>query len=248
MNTAHTLRRCIHCGTKAVKPRKGIGRTICYWTMPCMQIPNDILVPTCGRCKSEFLDEDAVAMLAPSLQSAYLQSLRIRTRIAIDILSKHISQRRLELVLGFSNHNESCISIAAPPKETEQRQSVTTGRTDGEEAMDGMETETRAESSETEIPTTTEQTPEPKPKQHRGFAAMDRDAHRELARAGGKAAHANGLAYRFTSEKAREAGKAGGAKTSANREHMVEIGRKGGYSKRGYRRNKIPTQYDPQDE
>ena len=114
--------------------------------------------------------------------------------------------------------------------------------------MDGMETETSAESIATEIPTTKAQTTETKPKQHRGFAAMNRDAHRELARAGGKAAHANGLAHRFTSEKAREAGKAGGAKTSANREHMVEIGRKGGFSKRGYRRNKIPTEYDPPNE
>ncbi len=115
--------------------------------------------------------------------------------------------------------------------------------------MDGMEAETSAAPIEAEPKQmTTAQTAEPKPKQHRGFAAMDRDAHRELARAGGKAAHANGLAYRFTSEKAREAGKAGGAKTSANREHMVEIGRKGGYSKRGYRRNKIPTEYDPQKE
>ena len=102
MNTAHTLRRCIHCGTKAVKPRNGIGRTIRYRTMPCMQIPNDILVPTCGRCKSEYLDEESVGILAPSLQTVYLQSLRTRTRIAIDILSKHISQRRLERVLGLS--------------------------------------------------------------------------------------------------------------------------------------------------
>lgn len=62
---------------------------------------------------------------------------------------------------------------------------------------------------------------------------MDRDAHRELARAGGKATHAHRLAYRFTSEKTRAAGKAGGAETSANREHMVETGRKGGFSKRG---------------
>lgn len=54
-------------------------------------------------------------------------------------------------------------------------------------------------------------------------------------------------AYRFTSEKAREAGKAGGA-TFANREHMVRDWSKGGYSKRGYRRNKIPTEYDPPKE
>ena len=77
----------------------------------------------------------------------------------------------------------------------------------------------------------------PRVKLHRGFAAMDRDAHRELARSGGVAAHAYGLAHRFTSEQAREAGKKGGAKTASNREHMAEIGRKGGFAKRGYRQD-----------
>lgn len=112
MKTAQTLRKCIHCGTKAVKPRKGIGRTIHYRTMPCLEIPNDILVPTCGRCKSEFLDEDAVAILIPSLQTAYLQSLRTRIRIAIDILSKHISQRRLERVLQMLKRLRSIVRIS----------------------------------------------------------------------------------------------------------------------------------------
>ena len=122
--------------------------------------------------------------------------------------------------------------------------------------MDGMEaamvtesnSETITESCHSGSTTTTEPLSPAKPKQHRGFAAMDREAHRELARSGGRAAHAAGRAHRFTSEKAREAGKAGGAKTAANREHMVEIGRKGGYSKRGYRRNKIPTEYAPEKE
>ena len=77
----------------------------------------------------------------------------------------------------------------------------------------------------------------PRVKLHRGFAAMDREAHRELARSGGVAAHAYGLAHRFTSEQAREAGKKGGAKTASNREHMAEIGRKGGFAKRGYRQD-----------
>jgi hypothetical protein len=50
------------------------------------------------------------------------------------------------------------------------------------------------------------------------------------------AAHAVGLAHRFTSELAREAGKKGGATTAADREHMREIGRKGGHGKRGFRK------------
>ena len=71
----------------------------------------------------------------------------------------------------------------------------------------------------------------PKPKAHRGFAAMNREAHRLLASAGGKSAHAYGLAHRFTPEQAREAGKKGGAKTAEDRAHMAEIGRKGGIAK-----------------
>jgi general stress protein YciG len=78
--------------------------------------------------------------------------------------------------------------------------------------------------------------PAPPAKRPRGFAMMDRERNRQVASSGGKAAHAYGLANRFTSDKAREAGKKGGASTSRNREHMAEIGRKGGFAKRGQRR------------
>ncbi len=47
-----------------------------------------------------------------------------------------------------------------------------------------------------------------KPK--RGFASMDPERQREVARRGGKAAHAKGRAHEFTSEQAREAGRKGG--------------------------------------
>jgi general stress protein YciG len=100
-----------------------------------------------------------------------------------------------------------------------------------------METETATtnEAIEVESPTTdepaTEEVPKPKPKLHRGFAAMNKEAHRELARSGGVAAHALGLAHSFTSEEGRAAGKKGGATTSANREHMAAIGRMGGIAK-----------------
>jgi uncharacterized protein len=47
-------------------------------------------------------------------------------------------------------------------------------------------------------------------KRKRGFAAMNRDQVRELARRGGVAAHARGTAHEFTSEEARAAGRRGG--------------------------------------
>lgn len=57
---------------------------------------------------------------------------------------------------------------------------------------------------------------------------MDPDKQREIASRGGKAAHAAGAAHEFTPEEARQAGRRGGKKISADRAHMAEIGRVGG--------------------
>lgn len=65
----------------------------------------------------------------------------------------------------------------------------------------------------------------------RGFAAMSPEQQREIASKGGKAAHAKGTAHEFTSEEARAAGRKGGEAVSTDREHMSQIGRKGGESR-----------------
>lgn len=45
---------------------------------------------------------------------------------------------------------------------------------------------------------------------YRGFASMSPEKKREIARKGGKAAHAQGRAHKWTSEEARVAGRKGG--------------------------------------
>lgn len=65
-------------------------------------------------------------------------------------------------------------------------------------------------------------------KKPRGFAAMDPEKQREIARRGGKIAHLRGNAHEFTPEEAREAGRKGGQSVSRDRKHMAEIGRLGG--------------------
>jgi general stress protein YciG len=62
----------------------------------------------------------------------------------------------------------------------------------------------------------------------RGFAAMDEELHRQIASQGGRKAHETGKAHEFTSDEAFEAGKKGGQSISQDREHMAEIGRRGG--------------------
>lgn len=64
----------------------------------------------------------------------------------------------------------------------------------------------------------------------RGFASMDPERQREIASQGGRAAHERGTAHEFSPEEAREAGRKGGQSVSKNREHMSNIGRKGGKS------------------
>ena len=71
--------------------------------------------------------------------------------------------------------------------------------------------------------------------QNRGFASMDRERQREIARKGGRAAHEKGTAHEFTSDEARAAGRKGGERVSANREHMSRIGRLGGKHSAGRR-------------
>jgi general stress protein YciG len=56
----------------------------------------------------------------------------------------------------------------------------------------------------------------------RGFAAMHPDKVREMARQGGKAAHAKGAAHQFTSEEAIVAGRKGGIKSHANRRAKID--------------------------
>lgn len=51
---------------------------------------------------------------------------------------------------------------------------------------------------------------EPAPKKRRGFACMPRELVSAIASKGGRAAHAQGTAHRFTTEEARAAGKLGG--------------------------------------
>lgn len=72
----------------------------------------------------------------------------------------------------------------------------------------------------------------------RGFASMDPQKQKEIASAGGKAAHQQGVAHEFTSEEARAAGRKGGEAVSRDREHMREIGRKGGENSQNSGRSK----------
>lgn len=61
---------------------------------------------------------------------------------------------------------------------------------------------------------------------------MSPERQRKIASAGGKKAHANGTAHKYTSAEGIVAGRLGGKKVSKDRAHMAKIGRKGGSANR----------------
>lgn len=60
---------------------------------------------------------------------------------------------------------------------------------------------------------------------------MEESKQREIASRGGRTAHAQGTAHKFSPEEAREAGRKGGKAVSGDRSHMARIGRRGGQAR-----------------
>jgi uncharacterized protein len=89
------------------------------------------------------------------------------------------------------------------------------------------------------------ETPTQSNTRNRGFASMDTERQREIARKGGRAAHEKGTAHEFTPDEARAAGRKGGERVSADRHHMSRIGRMGGKSSAGRRQSTRPSDAFP---
>ena len=94
--------RCLKCSALTVQLRRRPGRTVRFRNMTALPVPDDFPIPTCRRCCAEYIDLDTAALLDVALVEAYVSELRRRVRIAIDRIIEHISQRRLELLLGLS--------------------------------------------------------------------------------------------------------------------------------------------------
>jgi general stress protein YciG len=67
---------------------------------------------------------------------------------------------------------------------------------------------------------------EEKQKRKMGFACMPQGKRAEIARKGGKAAHAQGKAHEWTSEEAAEAGRLGGTISRGGRGKLIQTASK----------------------
>jgi general stress protein YciG len=105
------------------------------------------------------------------------------------------------------------------PQSERSKRHTESAQSDGADAT--SDSRRTAESTPGRLPAFQGSPDEARPRRPRGFAVMDRGLVREIARKGGKAAHAKGTAHEFTGEEARAAGRGGGLATHENRRRAL---------------------------
>ena len=93
---------CIRCGARRVTFRHEPGRTYTYRVFPSLAVPENLAIPTCGRCYAVYIDEHTAATLEPVLAAEYKRQLSRKGKQAIADLSSFISQRELEKLADIS--------------------------------------------------------------------------------------------------------------------------------------------------
>ncbi len=94
--------RCVECGEGKVRPLAKQGRQTRHKTM-MLEVPADLEIPTCGHCGAEWFDDATARAVDEALEGIYRHELRERVRAAIDTLTEHVSQRKMERMLGLSH-------------------------------------------------------------------------------------------------------------------------------------------------
>lgn len=94
-------RRCRECGKGTISPRTRADRKERYRNL-MIAVPSTFPIPTCDVCQSEWMDESTAKALDRALEATLRDELRKRVNAAIGDITKHISQRRLETLIGVS--------------------------------------------------------------------------------------------------------------------------------------------------
>ncbi len=95
---------CPTCNKGEVREVARAGRRLHFRTIPNLEVPSDVLIPTCTHsgCGEEWLDSATAARLDEAMKGAYQAALTMKAEEAISRLKKRAPQRDLERLLGLS--------------------------------------------------------------------------------------------------------------------------------------------------
>lgn len=92
---------CSACGKGVVAPRAGPGRRLPYRTLPALELPATLPIPTCGHCGELWLDARTTRKVEAALHEAYREALTAKAAAALETLSKRLPRGELESLLGL---------------------------------------------------------------------------------------------------------------------------------------------------
>ena len=94
-------RRCHACGEGTVRLKTGPGRRAEFRMME-LPVPKELPIPTCDHCGTQSFNDSYAHAFDETMEAVFRTELRARARTQIEALSKHISQAKLERLLGVS--------------------------------------------------------------------------------------------------------------------------------------------------
>jgi transcriptional regulator with XRE-family HTH domain len=95
---------CPTCNKGEVKDTVRAGRRMRFRNIPDLEIPSDIVIPTCTNpdCGEEWIDGAVASRVDEAMKSVYQTALTAKAEEAISKLKKKAPQRDLERLLGLS--------------------------------------------------------------------------------------------------------------------------------------------------
>ncbi len=95
--------RCPSCDRGELVPEAVEGRRWSYRNLPDIELPADLVIPTCSECGESVIDRALAGVLDRVLAPEYERQLREKAESALELLAQTgIRQRDLEPLLGLS--------------------------------------------------------------------------------------------------------------------------------------------------
>lgn len=95
-------RLCAECGKRSVESVAVAGRRVPFKNFPALELPDEIAIPTCTACGTEWIDRKSAERLDAALAEVAGEALTRLAREAIEALGATTNQRDLEVRLGVS--------------------------------------------------------------------------------------------------------------------------------------------------
>lgn len=95
------MSHCPECGGK-VRLLAVAGRRTQYKSLPNLDVPATLQIPTCEQCGEEWMNGATARAIDIAMEPVYRARLRQMVQSAIAILSEQVSQSELERKLGMA--------------------------------------------------------------------------------------------------------------------------------------------------